>query len=175
MSHATSEGQRRKGNRIRSIDKKAIAQRTINEVIDEYCGVVGVPRPVMIYSESVFAAHKAKAHDENREDVLKDIRESNSGRNRALTCDRCFATVLMRPKNLGIMIDPKTVVSPISNLKENIRFLLLHELIHVKLRDSDYKKTASYHGQNLVVEFNRCAEKLGVTKYKEYGLLKTMQ
>ena len=121
----------------------------------------------MLYSELAFAGHKAKVHRENQRAVLKDIRESNSGKNRALTCDRCFKVVLMRPKNLGLMIDSSSTAVPVTTLKENIHFLLLHELMHVKLKDSELKKFGTYHTRNLLFQFNRCAGKLDVTKYKE--------
>jgi len=167
MTHSDSEGRNRKRETNPQAVSKRFAQEVVDKVIDEYCRIAGVHKPVMIYSESAFATHKAKMHHENRSEVLKDIRESNNGRNRALTCDRCFGVILMRPKNLGILQDPMHIVEPIKSLKDNIRFQLLHELMHVKLRDSEFKKLGTYHGRNLLLQFNLCAGRLGVTKYKE--------
>ncbi|MDE1852487.1 MAG: hypothetical protein KGI38_01935 [Thaumarchaeota archaeon] len=124
-------------------------------------------KPKVVFSETAFAAHKAKIHLEDYNAVLSDIRNSNSGKNRALTCDRCWSVILMRPKTLGILEDPTHTVKRITTKGENIRFLLLHELVHVKLKDSDFRKTGSYHTRRMLLVFNRCANKLGVTPYRE--------
>lgn len=137
----------------------------VEGVIDDYCKVLVIAKPKLLFSDSAFATHKATTHLENRTAVLADIRQALGGNGRALTCDRCFKVVLMRPRKAGLLENPKRTVVAITRVEDNVRFLLLHELLHVKLRDSELKEYGTFHTRNFLVRFNEYAEKLGVTKY----------
>jgi len=146
---------------------RALAKRIVDGVLYEYSQVIRIVKPKVIFSEPAFASHKRSVHREDYHIVMDDILKSNSGKNRALTCDRCWHVILMRPRNLAILEDPERTTKPIRTVDENIRFLLLHELMHVKQKDSEFKKTGSYHTRNMLLMFNRYARRLGITEYRE--------
>lgn len=142
-------------------------RQVVEGVIEDYCQSVGVAKPTIFYSDSSFADHKEVEHLENREAVLKDIREALGGNGRALTCDRCFEVILMRPHKVGRLEDPNETEVPITRIEDNIQFLLLHELIHVKLKDSELKEYGDYHTPNFRLRFNEYATTLKVVRYRQ--------
>lgn len=144
-----------------------IVRHVVEGAIDQYCRAVGIAKPTVLYSDSAFARHKEETHSEIRRTVLSDIRQALGGNGRALTCDHCFEVVLIRPQKVGLLEDPSRIETQITNMEDNIRFLLLHELLHVKLRDSELREYGDYHTPNFKVRFNEYASLLGVTRYKE--------
>lgn len=59
-------------------------REVVEKVIDNYCSVLGIRKPQLVYADSAFGVHKAETHGEDRDKVITDIRRTNSNEGRGL-------------------------------------------------------------------------------------------